>query len=199
MTGSEHVDPKAEEDWHYRSLDVVESFSPGAPIDDLDLLAGRVQELRQMVDAVVQRGHHAILYGERGVGKSSLANTFSVRLISPTRNRVAISVRCDPSDDFSAIWHKVFRRLPQRSTNPLPIGILPDDVVVELQTFDLNTVPIIILDEFDKVQDEDAKVLTSNLIKSLSDDSVRATIIVVGVADSVDQLLVELNRFAVVV
>ena len=71
--------PEKDEDWRYLSYDVIESFSPGAPIDDLNLLAGRIHQIEQMVDAVVQRGHHAILYGERGVGKSSLANTFSDR------------------------------------------------------------------------------------------------------------------------
>src|SRR6266850_7682299 len=185
--------PKTDEDWRYLSYDVIESFTPGAPIDDLNLLAGRIHQIGELVDAVVQRGHHAILYGERGIGKSSLANTFSVKLITPTRTRSAVPIRCDPSDDFSSIWRKVFRRLSftdgQNVAAKYPNGIFPDDVVMELGSFDLNTIPIIILDEFDKVKDDDAKLLTANTIKSLSDGSIRATVIVVGVADSVDELL----------
>lgn len=185
--------PATDEDWRYLSYDVIESFTPGAPIDDLSLLAGRIHQISQMVDVVVQRGHHAILYGEKGVGKSSLANTFSVRLITPTRTRSAVPVTCDPSDDFTAIWRKVFRRLSFQDGETVdrqyPGVIVPDDVVIELEKFDLNTVPIIILDEFDKVRDENAKTLIANTIKSLSDHSIRATVIIVGVADSVDDLL----------
>jgi Cdc6-like AAA superfamily ATPase len=197
MTTVRGAKPQTAENWRYLLYDVIESFSPGAPIDDLNLLAGRLQQISDMIDAVIQRGHHAILYGERGVGKSSLANTFSVRLITPTRAGSTIPVQCDPSDDFSAIWRKVFRRLSGVThdgvTETLDRGyqgtIYPDDVLIELEKFNLNTLPIIILDEFDKVRDEDAKTLTANTIKGLSDRSVRATVIVVGVADSVSDLL----------
>src|SRR5438477_11741420 len=103
--------PKTPEDWLHLSYDVIESFSPGAPIDDLNLLAGRLHQIEQLIDVVVQRGQHAILYGERGVGKSSLANTFSVRLVTRTSTRSALTITCDPSDDFTQLWRKVFRRL----------------------------------------------------------------------------------------
>src|SRR6267142_2419342 len=190
---AESPKPTTDEYWRYLSYDVIESFSPGAPIDDLNLLAGRIHQISELVDVVVQRGHHAILYGERGIGKSSLANTFSVRLITPTRTRSSVPIQCDPSDNFSAIWRKVFRRLSfedgENVATRYPGPVSPDDVVIELEKFDLTTVPIIVLDEFDKVKDDDAKMLMANTIKSLSDRSIRATIIVVGVADSVNELL----------
>ena len=55
--------------------------------------------------------------------------------------------------------------------------------------FELTTTPIIILDEFDKLRDENAKSLLANTIKSLSDYSVSATLVLVGVAKSVKELL----------
>ena len=67
-------------DWAVLWADVTEAFSPGAPIKEQQMFAGREAEARTLVDAVLQRGRHAIVYGERGVGKTSLANTFALRL-----------------------------------------------------------------------------------------------------------------------
>lgn len=186
--------PENEEDWRFRAFDAMEAFSPGAPIDDLKLLAGRGKQIGQMLDTVMQRGQHAILYGERGVGKSSLANTFSTKLIGPRRTISCIAVNCDPSDNFTRLWQKIFRRLVvdgQNLAQKYPNQIFPDDIVTELATFSLNTTPIIILDEFDKLEDQAARNLVANTVKNLSDHSVRATIILVGVGDSVDELIQE--------
>ena len=186
--------PQTDEDWQARIYDALEAFSPGAPIDELDLLAGRQAQIDRMIDTVMQRGQHAILYGERGVGKSSLANTFATRLLGGARSLTCIPVNCHPNDDFSAVWRKVFRRLEvngQNLSDKYPGKIDPDDVVVELSTFSLNTVPIVILDEFDKLTDRDLRNSVANTIKNLSDRSVRTTVIVVGVADSVSDLIEE--------
>jgi hypothetical protein len=53
---------------------VAEVFTPGAPIDSLDLFAGRLEQIKDVLSAVAQRGQHIVLYGERGVEKTSLAN-----------------------------------------------------------------------------------------------------------------------------
>lgn len=143
----------------------------------------------------MQRGHHAIVYGERGVGKTSLAKTFAVRLITPTKSLSAVMVNCDPTDTFTSLWLKVFFELAQDENGTIGENIdseiTPDLVRRVLSGFDLNTTPIIILDEFDKLQDQKAKSLVANTIKSLSDYAVPATLVVVGVAKSVKDLINE--------
>lgn len=184
--------PKTPDDWMHRIFETQEVFSPGAPIDDLNLLAGRTKQVTQMLETVLQRGQHAILYGERGVGKSSLANTFSTKLLAPTRVVNIIQVNCDPSDDFTRLWRKVFRRLDvgdEKLSSKYSNEIFPDDVVYELSNFSLTTTAIIVLDEFDQLQDADARALVANTIKNLSDRSARVTVILVGVADSVATLI----------
>jgi DNA polymerase III delta prime subunit len=184
--------PVTKEDWQAKIYDALEIFSPGAPIDESSLLAGRGKQLDQLVDAVFQRGLHAILYGERGVGKSSLANVFATRLMTPTRHVQTIHINCHPSDDFTAVWRKVFRRLESDDeglSQRYPEEIFPDDVVVEMSKFALNAVPIVILDEFDQLTDRAARLSMANTIKNLSDRSVRATVILVGVADSAENLV----------
>jgi Cdc6-like AAA superfamily ATPase len=186
--------PKTPEDWQARIYDALDAFSPGAPIDALNLLAGRQTQIERMIETVMQRGQHAILYGERGVGKSSLANTFATKLLGGARSLTCIPVNCHPSDDFSAVWRKVFRRLDVEGQNlalKYPGPIDPDEVVVELSGFALTTVPIIILDEFDKLPDKIVQNLVANTIKNLSDRSSRTTVIIVGVADSVSDLIEE--------
>ena len=69
--------PKGEEDWRALSWNILDAFSPGAPIDELDLLAGRTAQIDRMLDTVAQRGQHAILYGERGVGACVATKTNS--------------------------------------------------------------------------------------------------------------------------
>ncbi|HWX85773.1 MAG TPA: AAA family ATPase [Xanthobacteraceae bacterium] len=186
--------PQAPEDWQSRIYEAVQLFSPGAPIDEADLFAGRLTQIGRIIDTVLQRGLHAILYGERGVGKSSLANTFAARIASGARSVTCISVNCHPTDDFSSVWRKVFRRLEvdgENLSHRYPETITPDDVVVELSNFSTNTTAIIILDEFDSLKVRELRNAIANTIKNLSDASALATIVAVGVADSVSDLIDE--------
>ena len=188
-----------ESDWRAKDAEAIVLFSPGAPIDEDDLFAGRQPQIDQIIEAVLQRGQHAIIYGERGVGKTSLARTFSLRLVRPTKTISSVMVNCDPSDDFESLWRKVYRdlsdgnqNLGETSANP----ITPDEVRRTLAGFDLTTTPIIILDEFDKIVDARAKELVANTIKCLSDYSVHATLILVGVANSVSELVADHQSIA---
>jgi hypothetical protein len=60
----------------------------------------------------------------------------------------------------------------------------PDDVRLELQKCKPNSIPILIIDEFDKLEDKYAITLTANVIKSLADYSVSCTVIIVGISIS---------------
>jgi DNA-binding NtrC family response regulator len=53
-----------------RAIEAGTVFTPSAPINDKALFAGRIDQVRQVMDAVSQRGRHAVIYGERGVGKT---------------------------------------------------------------------------------------------------------------------------------
>ena len=53
---------------------LAEAFSPSAPITSKKSFYGRYDQLSKVENAVLEKGQHIIMYGERGVGKTSLAN-----------------------------------------------------------------------------------------------------------------------------
>lgn len=195
------------EDWRAKEFEAAQLFSPAAPIDEKDLFAGRKEQIDKMLEAAWEKGKHAVLFGERGVGKTSLGRVFSAMFPKTLRHILAVREQVDPSDDFSSIWRKVFKDLRVRAVDasidaphePLakeyPGVIQPDDIRREFQDiFSANDVPIIVIDEFDKAResrDDRIHELMANTIKHLSDYSVNATIILVGVADDVNDLIGE--------
>lgn len=186
------------EDWAAMRNEVIETFTPGTPINEADLFAGRQDTVRQLQDTVLELGRHAIIFGERGVGKTSIANIFHRSLNTPMRRLHVIRVNADASDTFDSLWRKIFRRLKRGEEGSYtwadethPNRITPDDVQIELSEFFLNETPVIIIDEFDRIVDYDCRVLFTDTIKSLSDHTVNCTIIIVGVAESIVDMLRE--------
>ncbi len=186
-------------DWEALRREIIETFTPGAPINESDLFTGRASTLRELQDTVLERGRHAIIFGDRGVGKTSVSNIFYRVLNTETRPVTAIRVNGDSATDFDGLWRKVFRRIVRQSSDGTPFWvdeahpdkITPDDVVITLNNFQPFQVPVVILDEFDKIIDHKCRTLVAETIKALSDDAVNCTVIIVGVAESVSGLIAE--------
>jgi Cdc6-like AAA superfamily ATPase len=188
--------PRDNEGWRALRSEVNEAFTPGSPIRSRSDLAGRGGEIERLTDIIQRAGEHALIYGEMGVGKTSLARTFHAGLNRGPRRVQEIHVNCIVGDDFSSIWRKVFRRMAvevdgQQLTvdRQYPNLITPDDVEIELSNYSLNDVPIVILDEFDKVADKQARALIANTVKSMGDRAVHTKVILVGVADDAGELI----------
>lgn len=188
----------SQEDWDALYAEVAEVFSPGAPIQERELFAGRLTQLRELIDAVQQRGRHAIVFGERGVGKTSLANILSLVFPRPSGVPLYVRVNATPEDTFSSLWKKVFKRLsfktsdsaePKRLADSYPGDLTPDDVQLELSDFPVEHTPIIVLDEFDRIVDKNVTTLVADTVKALSDYSVGVTVVIVGVAEDVSSLI----------
>lgn len=188
------------EDWIALRADITEAFSPGAPVQERDLFSGRASQISLLEDAVNQRGRHAIVYGERGVGKTSLANVLPLVMHRPNRELIYVRVNADPTDSFMSLWKKVFKRMNYVSASPegpvtkkisedFGAELTPDDVQLVLSEFSNNHIPIIVLDEFDRIKDRTTTQLVADTIKALSDYSVNATVVVVGVAEDVSSLI----------
>jgi Cdc6-like AAA superfamily ATPase len=94
-----------------RAFRLGQVFNPTSPIDRQDLFAGRRSQIRDIVDAINQRGQHAVLYGERGVGKTSLANMIIPSLRAQDPHILAPQVNCMSADKFSDIWKRAFEEI----------------------------------------------------------------------------------------
>ncbi|MCE6959989.1 ATP-binding protein [Cereibacter sphaeroides] len=180
-------------------------FTPGSPVNEQELFSGRVEQLQRIVDAVNQKGYHAALYGERGVGKTSLANILTA--ISKAQTVITSKTICDASDDYATLWRKAFSeitysRLKQgfgfNAEQEAEITTLadmlrqdarPEDVRRIIASIGTSARILFVFDEFDRVSDRHAAVLMSDTIKSFSDYGLNATILVIGVASSVETLL----------
>jgi len=87
-----------------------------------------------VADAVNQPGLHAVIYGERGVGKTSLANVISptIRVLdrsgkqeSEVSERLIVKTVTTTGDSFSSIWGKLFGEVFDDRHRPT-IGLRPN-------------------------------------------------------------------------
>lgn len=179
-----------------RLAQVGRVFSPGAPVNKYDLFAGRREQVADVINAVNQRSQHVVLFGERGVGKTSLANVLGeIFSDSAVGGLNSGTVNCDREDTFSSLWHKAFREISiGADTNNaetlkdwLDKDVSPEDIRYLLGFLPNET--IVILDEVDLIRDQGTKALLADTIKTLADHSTPTTLVLVGVADSVDELI----------
>lgn len=188
---------------HTKIAKLSEVFSPSAPIESNDLFVGRLKEASRIVDAILEKGQHAILYGERGVGKTSLANILNDRI----KGIVVSKVTCKASEDFLSLWRKALEAVrlvyqtagvgykPQTGSAEMQLNLLlpntesltPLDVERILASVSVRL--LFIFDEFDRIESQDLIKQFSDLIKGLSDNHSDVTLLLVGVAHDVDDLI----------
>jgi Cdc6-like AAA superfamily ATPase len=187
---------------------VGEAFRPSAPIDRRSLFSGRSEQIAELFAIVGQPGQHAVIYGERGVGKTSLAAVTTEMLRSA--NMLVARATCDVSDDFHTLWRKALDEIQLhtvregagfapastetwRTASTLLQGdvVSPNDVRRVVESVAQQRELVVFVDEFDRLQDQQARALFADTIKTLSDRVVRVTIVLIGVADSVRELIHE--------
>lgn len=185
-----------------------QAFSPTAPVGKRDLFAGRVEQIMSLVDAVDEPGQHLVVYGERGVGKTSLA-AVSTEILS--RDYIALRINCTAEDTYSSVWRRAFNEISLTNAVQsagfaaeahhatisaidalgLPELLTSDHVRVALRALSAQRNVVVFFDEFDRMADQETHSQFADTIKTLSDQGVGATIVVVGVADDVAELIRE--------
>jgi energy-coupling factor transporter ATP-binding protein EcfA2 len=187
---------------------VAAAFRPSAPTDRRALFSGRTDQIAELFSVVAQPGQHAVVYGERGVGKTSLAAVTAELLLSS--GALVARTACDSGDDFDSIWRKALGGISLH-TEARGIGFVPaatdvrqpasellgdgratpHAVVRTLETLAQPRPLAIFLDEFDRVRNPADRALFTDTIKALSDRAVPATLVLVGVAETIDDLIRE--------
>lgn len=78
-------------------------FTPHQPVQSSALFFGRSSEVQKLIEQLGTPGQHALLFGERGVGKSSLANVSSELLLKHLFSGKLVKKRCDADDNFVSV------------------------------------------------------------------------------------------------
>src|SRR3954447_21241088 len=154
-------------DWGALRFEAGELFTPSSPVGTAELFAGRQKQINKLLDVVSERGRHAIIYGEPGVGKTFIAQI--LRMVVPVKSSTVRYIRRPvfSSDTFSSIWLDIFREIKFvvefDKSGPVEIslydlydqgGVKPIDVVRELSAFSENDIPIIVIDEYNLINDD---------------------------------------------
>lgn len=200
------TNPTGAMDRYQRITQANQVFTPGYPVNQKDLFAGRMEQLQRVLDTLHAPGRHPVIFGQRGVGKTSLANILSQVL----KELLTVKVSCDGGDTFATIWNRIlhtasvtfkqhalgFSAEDSNRTVTLgdalghdPTSTKPAEMADLLRR--VNQPTVIILDEFDKITDQSTKAAFADLIKILSDTAPLVTVILVGVAENIHELVGE--------
>ena len=184
-----------EDDWQSTRIELPMLFSPTAPVDEVDLFAGRSDQLHKLINAAFQRGQQVVVYGDRGVGKTSLVNAFRTNVIPHSKSTRIFATQCFKEDNFEFIWTRIFGEFQWSNGDyifdDLDSTLDPSDLLKLVLRFPASERPLFIFDEFDRIEDEETKLRMAETIKLFSDAAPNATLILVGIAKTIEELLVE--------
>jgi uncharacterized protein len=159
--------------------------SPTSPIESPEHLYGREKQLRQIEQALYAPGRSIFIYGDRGVGKTSLAQTVAYSHQSARNEPVILA--CTPATTFSGLMSDVVTALRGRQEIPrttttafkatipkLPVGLEvtrtqkpePSESITAL---DLNSAVATLLDISGPRRDENTVVVLDEFDRLASD------------------------------
>ena len=186
---------------------LAKAFTPNRPIDLPGLLSGRSALLYRVQDDIYTRGKHVLLYGDRGVGKTSIARVLAYMTQQPDEpNGIrSILVSCDSRDTYGSIWRKVLQEIllterqmgfEQHQARTIvgrwdPEGPIESPNDVRLLISSLPNPSVIVIDEIDRIPAENVGMrrLITDTIKLFSDTDTRCTLLLVGVGQSIEELM----------
>lgn len=188
--------------WRQARQALREAFTPTRPQAGARRFVGRKAQLARIVQAIDEEQAHVVLYAERGRGKTSLAN-----MVAAVLDRAGYTVArqaCTAESDFDAIIRGLVRELPssllaaaapapaermEGCEAALPAGRLePRDVAV-LPSRLTGRHFVFMVDEYDRLTDEATRARLADTLKHVSDRGAPISFIIVGVSDSLEQLL----------
>lgn len=207
-----------------REKKIIESgvrniFTPYQPIMSDGLFFGRASEVSRIIQQLNTPGQYSILFGDRGVGKSSLANFSSDLILGIIAGGKLIKKRCDSHDTFQSIIEPLLNdvginiQIKSTQAQKAEGGNAGVDIKLFKAGIDTKTTTtenmdgleskanspswvaqqikgikgLFLLDEIDIVAKEE-KWKVAELIKQLSDEGSSLKFLVVGIAETAEEL-----------
>jgi hypothetical protein len=197
----------------------IQNLSPTGPVQLEENLYGREKQLRIIKQAFYAPGRSVFIHGDRGVGKTSLAQTVAYKQQSSSRDPVFLA--CSPDATFRSIMrdaitelqnndanrsskyataHKGTLGLPGVASYQVHITQARADSVPEL-SMDLNRVVailsdigakedrVVVIDEFDRIASDAERSHFADFIKQIGDQRIGIRFVFCGVGESLEKLL----------
>lgn len=188
---------------------------PAEPISSVELLKGRHKELGDIRRALFAKGRHMFIYGDRGIGKSSLAQTAALEYQSSDAN--IIQIGCTRTSTFYEIMQSIASsllgklnsteiqaktgvnlkffnfELLVKSTTKLEAPTVSNmeqalNVISDIRELHSDK-PIIVIDEFDAIQEPEERYKFAEFLKKMGDSGIYVPMIFSGIATSLDDVL----------
>lgn len=199
----------------FRNL-LKEYLTPARAIASPQHLKGREKTLRQIDRAFNSPGKHIFIYGDRGVGKTSLAQTAAS--LHQSSDGAPVLVSCAGQQFLGTVRDAIKQCLPAGNpafqkkiehkiragiggfgydfTRSITSGVVPPiesvNDAVELLKFvsELHSrEPVMVFDEFDQIPDDAQRKICAELIKQISDRRVGIRFIFCGIGSSLEELI----------
>lgn len=180
------------------------AFLPAQPVSTISRFAGRQEVLREVIRAIEDQQLHVMVYGDRGIGKTSLLMVVSE--LAQQAGYAVHYVSCGEDAEFSEIFRSILARIPllyDASLDPsveaveqggtladrLPGGKFSVPLLSEVLSSLAGAKVLIVLDEFDRASDPRFRKSIAELIKNLSDRALPVQFLIGGVASSLPGLI----------
>ena len=176
-------------------------FSPSSPITSKSSFYGRYDQLSKVESAVSERGQHIVMFGERGVGKTSLTNVIEEK----HPNMHTVKITCTRDDTFEGLWEDIIKNLLyaiQFDVQKRDLAVLKyiqtifrekntdiQDIIFTIQK--LKTPLLMVLDEFDVIKKPKTLIRFADVMKAFSDNLPQTTLMIVGIAENIVDLIGE--------
>ncbi len=179
-----------------------DAFTPTRPKQNANLFSGRAKQMQRIIAAIEEERAHVVVYGERGSGKTSLANILAAK--ADDAGYFVLRLACSSELSFEDIFRAFLRRVPATlladgigATSRAGIDnferLLPEHFTVGELVAVLERIyekhVILIIDEYDRVTAEETKAKLAEFIKHLSDAAAPVTLLIIGVAENLRELL----------
>jgi len=180
------------------------AYTPAQPIVDSRMFAGRTKVLTQLIRGIEDERLHTVIYGERGLGKTSLLHVLAQ--VSREARYLVVYVNCGASSDFNEMMRTVAENIPllyhsdfgpttpEAERGDTFVSLLGAEIITVRGAGDLlakvaGTRVLVVLDEFDRAESVEFRRSIAELLKSLSDRSVRVQFVIAGVAANLNELV----------
>lgn len=214
LLGCENMDAVIRREKLIEKSKVREVFTPFSPVHKSELLSGREAEILSVISSINTPGQHALIYGNRGIGKSSLANVIA-EIAKDALNYSVYIKKCSTDDSFMSIISEVLEKVgidvrcaesvqEHSETSGAKIGValfglnigsnkkkterISHDMQFSSPSWTAKALKdkrsLLIIDEADVLNGEHEKLKLAEFIKHLSDYESLFKVLVVGISST---------------